>query len=63
MSVKKGLLYGFTIAITLVFSTWFFGHLCVFIILIFTSVIAITVSTVRDSRRKNNSKHSNDDQM
>jgi hypothetical protein len=43
MSIKRALLYGFTIAIILVISTWFIGHLWVFIILVITAFIAIAV--------------------
>lgn len=61
MSVKKTLLYGFTIAIILVFSTWYIGHLWVFIILILSSIIGIALSTIRESEGNKNSKKSNDD--
>lgn len=61
MSVKKTLLYGFTIAIILVFSTWYIGHLWVFIILILSSIIGIALSTIRESEDNKNSKKSNDD--
>lgn len=51
MSIKIALLTGFTIAIVLVFSTWFIGHLWVFIILIVTSLIGIAVSTTCESKK------------
>ena len=51
MSIKIALLTGFTIAIILVFSTLFIGHLRVFIILIVTSLIGIAVSTIRGSKK------------
>ena len=61
MSVKKALLYGFAIAIILVLSTWYIGHLWVFIILVVTAFIGIAVSTIRENKKKGN-KSSNDDQ-
>jgi len=50
MSIKKALLYGFTIAIILVISTLFIGHLWVFIILVVTAFIGIAVSTIGQSK-------------
>lgn len=61
MSVKKALLYGFAIVIILVLSTWYIGHLWVFIILVVTAFIGIAVSTIRKNKKKGN-KSSNDDQ-
>jgi len=49
MSIKKALLYGFTIAIIQIFTTWFIGHLWVFIILVVTAFISIAVSTAKQS--------------
>jgi hypothetical protein len=51
MSIKRALLYGFTITIVLLFSTWFIGHLWVFIILVATALIGIAVSTVNEGKR------------
>ncbi len=52
MSIKRALLYGFLIAITLVFSTWFIGHLWVFIILVVTAFIAIAMSAIKERAAK-----------
>ena len=52
MSIKRALLYGFTIAITLVFSTWFIGHLGVFIIIVITAFIAIAMSAIKERAAK-----------
>ena len=54
MSIKKALLYGFTIAIILIFATWFIGHLWVFIILVLTAFIAIVAITIRESKKSGN---------
>jgi len=51
MSIKKALLFGFTIAITLVICTWLIGHLWVFIILISTTLFGIVVSTIKEKKR------------
>jgi hypothetical protein len=61
MSVKKALLYAFTIAIVLVFATVFIGHLWVFITLVATSLIGIVVSTIYKGKRSG-SESSNDEQ-
>jgi len=60
MSIKMALLCGFTIALILVFFTWYIGHLWVFIILVLTSVIGIAVSTIREKKKKG-SKSTNDE--
>ncbi len=52
MSIKRALLYGFTIAFILVISTLLIGHLWVFIILIITASIAIAVSAAKQSAIK-----------
>lgn len=62
MSIKSALLYGFTIAIILIFATWFIGHLWVFIILIVTAFIGIAMSAIREGK-KTGSDSSNDKQV
>ena len=52
MSIKRALLYGFTIAIILIFSTWFIGHLWVFIILVITAFIGIAMSAIKERAAK-----------
>ncbi|MBL4880155.1 MAG: hypothetical protein JKX82_02405 [Oleispira sp.] len=51
MSIKRALLYGFTIAIVLFISTLLIGHLWVFIILVVSAFIGIAVSTISQSKR------------
>lgn len=48
MSVKRALLYGFTIAAILLISTLMIGHLWVFIILIATVLIGIAVTSINE---------------
>lgn len=52
MSIKRALLYGFTIAIILIIATWFIGHLWVFIILVISAFIGIAVSAIRKQAKK-----------
>ncbi len=58
MSIKKALLYGFTIAIILIFTTWFIGHLWVFIILVVSAFISIAVSAAKQSAIQKRAKKS-----
>ena len=52
MSIKRALLYGFTIAIILIFSTWVIGHLWVFIIFVITAFIGIAMSAIKERAAK-----------
>jgi len=58
MSIKTALLYGFTIAIILIFATWFIGHLWVFIILVVSAFIGIAVSAAKQSAIQKRAKKS-----
>ncbi len=60
MSIKRVLLYGFSMAIILVFSTWLIGHLWVFIILVITAFITIAVSAINEPTIKQNNKTGSD---
>ena len=60
MSIKKALLYGFSIAALFIITTLVFGHLWAFIILISTAFIGITVSTIRDNKKTNIDNHNTD---
>ena len=60
MSIKRVLLYGFSIAIILVFFTWLIGHLWVFIMLVITAFITIAVSTINETTIKQNKKTGSD---
>ena len=60
MSIKKVLLYGFSIAALFIITTLVFGHLWAFIILISTATIGIAVSTIRDSKKTNIDNHNTD---
>ncbi len=59
MSIKRALLYTFTIGVIFVFLTWLIGHLWVFIILVVASFIGIAVSINND--KKAGSDGANDD--
>lgn len=61
MSIKKALLYGFSIAALFIITTLVFGHLWAFIILISTAFIGIAVSSNND--RKKNPSDSNKDKQ
>jgi hypothetical protein len=60
MSIKKALLYGFSIAALFIITTLVFGHLWAFIILISTAFIGIAVSTIRDSKKTYIDNHNTD---
>ena len=51
MSIKRALLYTFTIGAMCVFLTWLIGHLWVFIILILSTLIGIAVSIANDGKK------------
>jgi len=54
MSSKKALLYTFTIGAACVLCTWLFGHLWVFIFLILTTLIGITLSISDNDKKSDN---------
>jgi len=61
MSIKRALLYGFTIALILLVATLFIGHLWVFIILVASAFISIGVSTIGQCKMANS--NSTDDEQ
>lgn len=51
MSITKALLCGFTITVLLIVSTWYVGHLWVFIFLVTSAFIGIAVSAIKESKK------------